>query len=593
MQTRILIKMTKIPDSLLNFSVFFIKKYFCSFIIFIIAPNFIILEANVIPYAFKMIIDTLESEVSNRDNIFIELFPSLSLFISARILFIIIVRLMRWWEAVIIPNFEADIRSFILRYAMRHSYSYFASELIGNIVSKIGDLPQAIEQIRTIVCWNIIPSIAVVICTLVMTLSINPLFSLIIGLWVITHMTISIYFSNLVNKLAKDNAEAKWRLNGSILDMFTNIITVKVFDRYSYESSYIDHIQSKEKKTNMDLMKTTNYLQFIIDIPITVMLVCILYFLIINWQQGTITTGECVFIVNTTFAVMHQLWSFSQVFTNLSRQIGIAQQAFNIISASKGIIDSSDKQQLKVTKGEIEFKNISFCYPNGKQIFNNFSVKIKAKQKVGIVGLSGSGKSTFLNLILQLLDVSSGVITIDGQNIKDVKKSSLYKNISVMPSEAKLFYRTIIDNIRYGKIDANDEEIIIAAKKAYADDFISKMPNGYFSHIGKKSLQLSSGQKQRILIARAFLKNSPIVLLDEPTSALDSLTENLVQEAFYDLMKDKTAIITAHRFSMLYGMDRILVFKDGKIIEDGTHSELIKADGYYAYLFRTQSFSYS
>ena len=581
--------MVKTPDSLLNFLYFFIKKYLFSFFIFFVAPNSIILEANIIPYAFKMIVDTLVSEITNKDNIFIELFPSLLLFISARVVFIIIVRFLRWWEAIIIPSLEAEIRSFVLHYAMKHSYNYFSSELIGNIVSKIGDLPQAIEQIRTIVCWNIIPSIAVVICTLVMALSINPLFSLIIGLWVIIHITISIYFSSLVNKLAKDNAEAKWRLNGSMLDIFTNIITVKVFDRYSHESSYIDHIQWQEKKSNSHLMKTTNYLQFIIDIPLTVMLGCILYFLIVNWQQGIITTGECIFIVNTTFAVMHQLWSFSQVFTNLSRQIGIAQKAFDIISVSEDITDSRNSLSLEVTKGEIEFKNISFCYPNGKQIFDNFNVKLKAKQKVGIVGLSGSGKSTFLNLILQLLDVSSGVITIDGQNIKEVNRSSLYKNISVVPSEAKLFYRTIIDNIRYGKIDATDEEVVDAAKKAYADDFISKMPNGYFSHIGETSLQLSSGQKQRILIARAFLKNSPIVLLDEPTSALDSLTENLIQETLYELMKDKTAIVTAHRFSTLYGMDRILVFKDGKIIEDGTHSELVKEGGYYAYLFKAQS----
>lgn len=581
--------MVKTPDSLLNFLYFFIKKYLFSFFIFFVAPNSIILEANIIPYAFKMIVDTLVSEVTNKDNIFIELFPSLLLFISARVVFIIIVRLLRWWEAIIIPSLEAEIRSFVVDYAMRHSYNYFSSELIGNIVSKIGDLPQAIEQIRTIVCWNIIPSIAVVICTLVMALSINPLFSLIIGLWVIIHITISIYFSSLVNKLAKDNAEAKWRLNGSMLDIFTNIITVKIFDRYSHESNYIDHIQWQEKRSNSHLMKTTNYLQFIIDIPLTVMLGCILYFLIVNWQQGTITTGECIFIVNTTFAVMHQLWSFSQVFTNLSRQIGIAQKAFDIISVSEEITDSRNSLSLEVTKGEIEFKNISFCYPNGKQIFDNFNVKLKAKQKVGIVGLSGSGKSTFLNLILQLLDVSSGVITIDGQNIKEVNRSSLYKNISVVPSEAKLFYRTIIDNIRYGKIDATDEEVVDAAKKAYADDFISKMPNGYFSHIGETSLQLSSGQKQRILIARAFLKNSPVVLLDEPTSALDSLTENLIQETLYDLMKDKTAIVTAHRFSTLYGMDRILVFKDGKIIEDGTHSELVKEGGYYAYLFKAQS----
>ena len=579
--------MRKISNSLPAFLYYFIKKYLFSFFLFFVMPNFIILETNIIPYAFKIIINTLILEGAQKDHIFIKLFPAFLLLILARVTFIIIVRLLRWWEAIIIPNFETDIRLFVLDCAMRHSYGYFSSELAGSVVSKIRELPQAVEHIRTIVCWNIIPSIAVVVCTLLMTWTINPLFSLIIGLWVILHTIISIYFSSLVNKLAKDNAEAKWHLNGSILDIFSNIMTVKVFDRYSHELHYVAHIQRQEKKSNSSLMKTTNYLQIIIDIPLTVMLGSILYFLIVTWQQENITTGECTFIVTTTFAVMHQLWSFSQVFTDLSRQIGVAQEALSIISVPE--TDSKNSLSLNFIKGEIEFKNISFCYPNGKQIFDNFSVKLQAKQKVGIVGLSGSGKSTFINLILQLLDVSSGIITIDGQNIKEMDRGSLYKNISVVPSDAKLFCRTIADNIKYGKIDAKDEEVTEAAKKAHADDFISKMPNGYSSHIGEASLQLSSGQKQRILIARAFLKNSPILLLDEPTSALDSLTESMIQNTLHDLMRNKTAIITAHRFSTLYNMDRILVFQDGKIIEDGIHSELIKANGYYAYLFKTQS----
>lgn len=576
-------------DSLLNFLCFFIKRYLFSFIFFFIAPNFIILETNIIPYAFKMIIDTLVSEITNKEDIFINLYPALLLFIVARILFIIIIRFLRWWEAIIIPNFEADIRLFVLNYVMKHPCYYFSSELVGNIVSKIVDLPQAIEQIRTIVCWNIIPSFAVVICTLVMALSINPLFSLIIGLWVITHISMSIYFSSIINKLAQHNTKIKWHLNGTMLDIFSNIVTVKVFDRYLHELNYVSYIQRCEKKSNSHLMKTANYFQIIMDIPLTVMLGCILYFLIVNWKQEVITTGECIFIINTAFSVMHQLWSVSQIFTNLSRQLGIAQKAFDVASNLKEVNNNRKHLSLQVTKGEIEFKNVSFCYPNGKQIFNNFNLKIKAKQKVGIVGLSGSGKSTFLNLILQLIDVNSGIITIDGQDIQKVNRSSLYKNISVVPADTQLFCRTIIDNIRYGKIHAKNNEIVDAAKKAHADDFISKMPNGYFSNIGETSLQLSSGQKQRILIARAFLKNSPIILLDEPTSSLDPLTENLIQNTLYDLIKDKTAIVIAHHLSILYEMDRILVFKDGQIIEDGTHLELIKANGYYAYLFKIQS----
>ena len=236
----------------------------------------------------------------------------------------------------------------------------------------------------------------------------------------------------------------------------------------------------------------------------------------------------------------------------------------------------------------IVFDAVKFHYPETESLFNNKSVIIKAGEKVGLVGYSGSGKSTFVNLILRLYDVTGGNIFIDKQNIKDVNQNSLRQNIAIIPQDPYLFHRNLIENIRYGKITASDEEVIKAAKSAHADEFIRKLSKGYKSMVGERGIKLSGGQRQRIAIARAILKNAPILILDEATSQLDSLTENYIQETLWELMKNKTTIVVAHRLSTLLRMDRILVFEKGKIIQDGNHNTLINTHGLYQTLWNTQ-----
>lgn len=267
---------------------------------------------------------------------------------------------------------------------------------------------------------------------------------------------------------------------------------------------------------------------------------------------------------------------------------GTVDQALAILDTAPEIQDATNAKKLNVVKGEVSFKNVQFHYKGVTPLFENVNITIHAGQKVGLVGYSGSGKTSFVNLILRLYDIDGGQILIDNQNISLVLQDSLRENIGMIPQDPSLFHRSLAENIRYGSESSSDAEVIDAAKRAHAHEFIEKLPEKYASLVGERGVKLSGGQRQRIAIARAILKNAPILILDEATSQLDSLTENYIQDSMWQLMQSKTTIIIAHRLSTLLHMDRILVFDKGKIIEDGAHDQLLARDGLYKTLWTTQ-----
>jgi ATP-binding cassette subfamily B protein len=581
--------MIKLPKSLLHFFFYFVKKQPIAFSFLFLAPLAVILEINVIPYALKMLIDAVVSYQDDKSLIAKEMFQALWIGSFAWIVLIAILRVQHWWQAYVIPNFEADIRISVLESSILHSYNYFTNRQTGNIANKISDIPRAIEAIRGIIYWNGVPIFAIILVALVMMSTINPIFAWILGVWVFAHLATTFYFVKFVNQASKKNAEDKSILNGSIVDTISNIMSVKLFARTTYELIYAKEKQEQEKASNTRLIVTMNCFQLCIDILVTLMLGSTVYFLILGWQGGTISAGDFVFIFNTAFAVMNQMWHFGKALADLFRDIGVAEQALELISIPHQITDSIGAKPISVTNGIISFDDVTFCYNKGDNILKNINVTITRGQKVGLVGFSGSGKSTFVNLILRLFDVQSGVIKIDDLDISKVTQDSLHENISMIPQDISLFHRTLIENIRYGRIDATDEEVIAVAKRAYAHDFITQLPHKYNSLVGERGVKLSGGQRQRIAIARAMLKDAPIVILDESTSALDSLTEKHIQESLGCLMYGKTAIVIAHRLSTLYKMDRILVFDRGRIVEDGTHQDLLKAKGNYALIWKMQA----
>ena len=274
----------------------------------------------------------------------------------------------------------------------------------------------------------------------------------------------------------------------------------------------------------------------------------------------------------------------------LVREISTVKESLTLISVPHEIIDAPNAQKLLVKKGSIHFQDVTFSYQKKGPIFKHLEVLITAGQKIGLVGFSGSGKSTFVNLILRFFDIQEGQILIDSQDISKITQKSLHEQIALIPQDPSLFHRTLMENIRYGRIEASDEDVIAASKLAHCHEFIEKLPKGYNTLVGERGVRLSGGQRQRIAIARAILKDAPILILDEATSSLDSVTEKLIQESLLYLMRNRTTIIIAHRLSTLAEMDKIYVFHEGKIIESGTQEDLQKIEGgYFSKLWKMQA----
>ena len=360
-------------------------------------------------------------------------------------------------------------------------------------------------------------------------------------------------------------------------------------DIHDYENKLVQHATKNTVEKDRAMQKTILKMRIYWDISIVVLISLNIIMLVSMYSENKVTIGDFSFIISLSISIFYNLWYLASQFVVFAEELGKCRQALTIISAPHDVTDIPKCKPLVVTKGRIEFDEVSFHYDEGSHLFNNKNVVIKPGQKVGLIGLSGGGKSTFANLILRIFDVESGRIMIDNQNIAEVCQKSLRENIAMIPQDISLFHRTLMENIRYGRVDATDEEVIKASKKAHCHEFISKLSHGYHSLVGERGIKLSGGQRQRIAIARAMIKNAPILILDEATSALDSLTEKLIQDGLHSLMKGRTTIVIAHRLATLSEMDRILVFDNGQIVEDGTHASLINANGHYTKMWQMQA----
>lgn len=326
-----------------------------------------------------------------------------------------------------------------------------------------------------------------------------------------------------------------------------------------------------------------------LDLSIIILIALNLLLLLKMYKNNQVSVGDFSFIISLSISIFYNLWYLASQFVTFAEEVGKCKQALNLMELPHEIVDEPNAPPLHVSEGNIEFLNVNFHYQEGANLFKNKSISIPARQKVGLVGFSGSGKSTFVNLVLRLFDLESGEIRIDGQNIAKVTQQSLREQITMIPQDTTLFHRSLEENIRYGRIDASHEEVIIASKMAHCHEFIGQLKDGYHSMVGERGIKLSGGQRQRIAVARALLKNAPILILDEATSALDSVTEKYIQDSLHHLMENKTTIVIAHRLSTLSQMDRILVFDKGQIVEDGRHEDLIHAKGHYAHLWHMQA----
>lgn len=577
------------PQSLTRFFFHFAMKQPLAFIIFALAPASIVLKANIIPYALKMIIDIVSSPVVIKPNVFIFLKLPMLIGGGAWIGLILIERAQSWFQSRAVPVFESNIRTFIVEHILFKSYQFFSNQLSGNIAGRVTSLVDSISSIRKIITSNVLPAFFVVLVALILLFNVSPIFSYVILSWVFVQLFITFLFIKHINTYTGINADDKNKISGLIVDIFSNIISVKIFSGEDNEMNLLKKFQKNEEKSHSKLIRSINKFCLSMDLCVTITLFVSFYFLIDLWKKDFASTGDIILVLYMIFAIMNQIWQLGYALADLFRETGTANQALKLIIQDRPSKASQALNKFKIERGVVEFKNVTFGFEDGKKLFHNLNLHINPGEKIGIVGTSGSGKSTFVNLILRLFELESGSIFIDGQDISLINQEHLRKNISVISQDTSLFHRSLYDNILYGNIRASKEEVILASKKALCHDFVSLFPEKYKTIVGEKGAKLSGGQRQRISIARAFLKSKNLFILDEATSALDSITEDLIQKNLDIIFRKKTALIITHRLSTLVKMDRILVFDAGKIIEDGSHSSLLKLNGSYAYMWKNET----
>lgn len=504
-----------------------------------------------------------------------------------------------WWESQnailrlydyaylkIMPKIKAQVIDEIYNYIQFHSHDYFQKNLAGDIANRITEASRSLEMIFAYMNEKIIRKLAIITFALITLFTVHTSVALIFLTWVSVFISISLYFSKTINRYSTIYGKDKALVAGKIVDSVSNISVIRMFSSQRHEHQYIKQFLEQSVISDQNMQWFMLKLRYILGISCSVMICAMIYYIILLRGNLEITIGQCVLIITLCLTVVSDIWDLTQEFGDLFEQIGSFTQSLTLLE-KQTIVDKKNAKKLTINSPKIEFKNVTLLYKNNDNIFNNKSITIDAYQRVGLVGFSGSGKTTFACMIARLYEIESGQILIDNQNIQDVTQESLRNNISVIPQEPILFHRSIRENIRYGKLSATDSEVYEAAKSAHIHEFIMNLPDGYDTICGERGNNLSGGQRQRIIIARAFLKQAPILILDEATSSLDSHTEHLIQQSLQQLMLDKTVLVIAHRLSTLLNMDRILVFDKGHVVEDGPHSVLQKDGALYKLLWNT------
>jgi len=468
---------------------------------------------------------------------------------------------------------------------------FHSNKFGGSLVSQTNKLVGAVESFWDTIIWSVLPLVVSLVGSIIILSTLLWQYALFLLIFSIVFSIVVYYGSKPMAKLTKKEAKASNKLNGQLADVISNVLAVKSSGAETTEQKFFTKTVNSWRDSSLDVMRGFLKVSTIYSSINMVIKIGAIAFAVYAAQNNLVSVAAVYLIITYTGSVAHELWNMNGIMRNYNRIIGNANDMVEILQTPTTLIDKSDSK-LKVTNGEISMDKVTFTHDEGQgdTLFHDFSLDIKPGEKIGLVGASGSGKTTLTKLLLRFADIDSGKITIDGQDISEVTQASLRAKIAYVPQEPLLFHRSVRENIAYGRPDATDAEIEEAAKKAGAYDFIVGLKDGFDTMVGERGIKLSGGQRQRVAIARAILKDAPILVLDEATSALDSESEALIQKSLKTLMENRTSIVIAHRLSTIAKLDRIIVLKNGKIVEDGSHDELInKKRGVYAKLWARQS----
>jgi len=485
---------------------------------------------------------------------------------------------------------QANIYKRILTHLVNKSLGYHANKMSGGLVSDASKLNGSIERFWDQLIFVLIPIISTLVSICIVLGFILWQYAVVLAVLSIAFVIIVIKSQNAIAPISKKVATKSSKMTAYFADIISNIATVKAFSGEKSELNNYGNLTKIWYKAQMKEMKSVIIVTGLFGTMMTIMNVCAFIAAILATEYHIASIGSIYLVVSYTLNVVSKLWEVSQTTRTYIRVIGDGASMIKILDEDIEIKDPINPEKSLIKEGKLEFNNVTFTHnENTDALFKNLSFIVNPGEKIGLVGRSGSGKTSLTRLLLRFSDVEAGEILIDGQNITNIKQTDLHDAIAYVSQEPILFHRSLKENIAYGKTNATEEEIIHAADQANATEFIKTLPKGFDILVGERGIKLSGGQRQRIAIARAILKDAPILLLDEATSALDSETEKLIQDALIKLMKNRTSIVIAHRLSTISKLDRIIVLDNGNIIEQGAHKELLAAGGIYAKLWSRQS----
>ena len=482
-----------------------------------------------------------------------------------------------------------DLYMLAFDYLLHHSYQFFTSQFSGTLTRRVSKFAGAFETIFDSAMMTFLPTALFVLGAVGILFARNHVLGVILGCWAAFFVVFQVVVSRIRQPLRVQRAEQDSVMIGALSDAISNQNTVALFAAHSFEHDSFFNLVSIWRRATIRSWIADDYIWAAQGLLMVVINVGMLYGAMRYWQRGELTIGDFVLIQSYLIGAFNSLNGISRELRRLYDAFADAGEMVLIMNTPHAIRDVAHAHQLHIEKAHIDFKDVGFYFQKEKPVLNNFNLDIRGGMKVALVGPSGAGKTTITKLLLRLYDVTHGVVEIDGQNIQKVTQNSLREAIAFVPQEPILFHRSLKENIRYGRRDATDEEVIEAARKAHCHEFIQHLADGYETYVGERGVKLSGGERQRIAIARAILKDAPILLLDEATSSLDSESESLIQDSLQTLMEGKTVLVIAHRLSTIMKMDKIVVLDGGAVAASGNHDELLKEGGLYQKLWSIQA----
>ncbi|MGJ4965132.1 ABC transporter ATP-binding protein [Bradyrhizobium sp. SZCCHNRI1009] len=527
-------------------------------------------------YGVKSLVDALSSGPSRDSNVWTAFLLLMALIATDNILW----RVASWIASFTFVRVTGDLRRDIFRHLTGHAPSYFGDRLPGMLSSRITATSNAVFTVENMFMWNVLPPCLATVAAICLIGTVSG--PMAIGLLLIAAMMVVAMFRLAAagKPLHDDFADKAAMVDGEMVDVISNMPLVRAFCGLRHEHDRFDATIDRELEARGRSLRYLEKLRILHATVTIVLTVALMAWAISLWQRGGATTGDVVLVCTLGLCILNATRDLAVALVDVTQHVARMSEAIATLLQPHELRDHPEAEPLVKSGAAIAFDNITFHYPGGHKLFENFTLRLQPGQRVGLVGQSGGGKSSLFTLLQRFYDPQAGHITIDGQDIAKVTQQSLREAISVVPQDISLFHRSILENIRYGRPSATDDEVLRAAIAARCD-FVETLPEGLQTMVGDRGVKLSGGQRQRIAIARAFLKDAPILLLDEATAALDSESEEAIREALSRLMRGRTVIAIAHRLATLRNFDRVVVLKSGRIIEDGAPDRLMQDEGPY------------